>query len=134
MNLLLDTHIALWAILDDELLPQKARDLILNTANEIYYSSVSTWEVLLKHSSDPKNLYITVKQFIERCQYSGFISVNLSDKHISAVETLARSENAPEHKDPFDRLLLSQAKTENLFFVTHDKKFSDYNEDCVIIV
>ena len=61
MNLLLDTQIALWAILDDELLPQKARDLILNTANEIYYSSVSTWEVLLKHFSVPKNLYFTVK-------------------------------------------------------------------------
>lgn len=60
MNLLLDTHIALWAILIDELLPQKAKDLILNTANEIYYSSISTWEVLLKHSSDPKNLYISV--------------------------------------------------------------------------
>ena len=45
-----------------------------------------------------------------------------------------RPENAPEHKDPFDKLLLSQAILEKMSFLTHDKKFSDYNEDCVIIV
>ena len=134
MKLLLDTHIALWAILDDDFLSLKARNMILNPENTIFCSSVSSWEVLLKHTTDPKNLYISARDFIERCKRAGCTSINLTDQHILGVESLMRPENAPEHKDPFDKLLLSQAILEKMSFLTHDKKFSDYNEDCVIIV
>ncbi|MBQ6350676.1 MAG: type II toxin-antitoxin system VapC family toxin [Methanobrevibacter sp.] len=134
MRILLDTHIALWAILNDKLLPIKARDLIIDPDNTIFYSSVSTWEVLLKHADDPKNLYINVRQFIGYCTSSGFIPVNLTNKHIAAVETLTLHENSPKHKDPFDRLLIAQAKCENMLFLTHDSRLKFYDEPCVFTV
>ena len=56
MNILLDTHIALWAISDDERLSEEAKEIILDPDNTIYYSAVSVWEVLLKHNSTSNNL------------------------------------------------------------------------------
>ena len=58
MNLLLDTHIALWALNDDPSLSEKAKELILDPDNTIYYSMVSVWEVLLKHSNFFKNRFL----------------------------------------------------------------------------
>ena len=54
MNILLDTHIALWAISDHPRLSKAAREFITDPDNTIYYSSVSAWEVLLKHDSPKK--------------------------------------------------------------------------------
>ena len=134
MNLLLDTHIAIWALNDDAALSEKARNLILDPDNTIYYSTVSVWEVLLKHSRRPDNIPFDEKDFAEGCRDAGFVPLSLSDKHILAVRTLTRSANAREHNDPFDRLLLSQAKVENLSFLTHDELISGYEERCVISV
>ena len=63
-----------------------------------------------------------------------FVPLCLSDKHILAVRTLSRSDEAKEHHDPFGRLLLGQAKVENLSFLTHDELISDYGEKCIILV
>ena len=134
MNLLLDTHIAIWALNDSPELSVNARKLLLDPDNNIYYSSVSVWEVLLKHIKHPNNIPFNESDFSEGCKDAGFIPLNLSDKHILTVRTLRRTEGAKEHNDPFDRLLLSQAKTENMSFLTHDELISDYNEKCVILV
>lgn len=134
MNILLDTHLAIWFLYDDPRLSDKARSILLNPDNNIYYSVVTSWEILLKHSHDPKNMLIGVQEFIHVCRQSGFLSLNLCNKHISAVESLTPAEGATEHKDPFDKLLLAQAKTENFLFLTHDRKFTYYNEPFVISV
>ena len=134
MNLLLDTHIAIWALNDYAALSEKARNLILDPDNTIYYSTVSVWEVLLKHSRRPDNIPFDEKDFAEGCRDAGFVPLSLSDKHILAVCSLTRPTNAREHNDPFDRLLLSQAKVENLSFLTHDELISGYEERCVISV
>ena len=68
MNLLLDTHIAVWALNDDPALSDKARELILDPDNTIYYSTVSVWEVLLKHSRRPDNIPFNEKDFSEGCK------------------------------------------------------------------
>ena len=65
MNLLLDTHIALWAIIDDPRLPAKARELISDRYNNIYYSSVSVWEILLKSSSPNNNFHLSPSDFVQ---------------------------------------------------------------------
>lgn len=134
MNLLLDTHIAIWALNDDPALSDKARELILDPDNTIYYSTVSVWEVLLKHSRRPDNIPFNEKDFSEGCREAGYIPLGLADKHILAVHTLTRPDSAKEHNDPFDRLLLAQAKVENLSFLTHDELISDYEEKCIISV
>ncbi|MBR1813591.1 MAG: type II toxin-antitoxin system VapC family toxin [Lachnospiraceae bacterium] len=134
MNLLLDTHIAIWALDDAPQLSEKARELILDPNNTIYYSTVSVWEVMLKHARRPDEIPFDEKDFSEGCRSAGFIPLGLADKHILAVSTLSRPDNVKEHNDPFDRLLIAQAKVENLSFLTHDELIPDYNERCVIPV
>ena len=134
MNILLDTHLLVWVLFDDSRLSNKARNMILNPNNTIYYSVISTWEILLKHAHDPHNMISGVDQFLYGCRQSGFKSVNLSDLHVAAVETLAMKTDTVEHKDPFDKLLLAQAKTENFLLLTHDQKLTLYNEALVILV
>lgn len=133
MNLLLDTHLVLWALYGDVILPEKAQRMIINPYNTVYYSVVSTWEVLLKHVRQPQDQHYDVRRFLEGCLQLGFLPLNLCDRHIAAIESLERAADAPEHKDPFDRLLLVQAKTENYLFLTHDSKFGGYEEPCVML-
>ena len=134
MNLLLDTHIALWALNDDPSLSEKAKELILDPDNTIYYSTVSVWEVLLKHARRPNNLELDSARFVEYCHEAGFIPLSLYDKHVLTVESLSRPDNAPPHNDPFDKLLIAQAKSENLSFLTHDSLIPYYEEKCIISV
>ena len=134
MRLLLDTHIAIWALNDDPQLSPKARKLLLDSNNIIYYSTISVWEVLLKHAKNPANLELTASDFSRYCLQAGFYPLTLSDKHILAVETLSRPVHAKKHNDPFDRLLLAQAKVKEFFFLTHDSLIPDYGEECIITV
>ena len=134
MNLLLDTHILIWALNDDPRLPQKAKDLIMNEDNTIFYSPVSIWEVSIKHAIHPDKVRFTGKELAQFCEDAGYISVELHDSHVFALETLMRSNDAPQHNDPFDRMLIAQAKAEHMSFVTHDSLLPYYNEKCIVWV
>ena len=132
MNLLLDTHILIWALNEDERLPQKAKELILDESNVIYYSVVSIWEIAIKHASHPENVAFTGKELAQYCREAGYLPVEMRDKHVCSLETIQRAEGAPVHNDPFDRMLIAQAKAENMSFVTHDFLLSYYEEKCII--
>ena len=134
MNLLLDTHIAIWALNNDPRLSRKARKLLLDAGNTVYYSTVSVWEVLLKHARNPITLELSAANFSNYCKLAGYYPLSISDKHILAVETLQRPTNIQEHNDPFDRLLLAQAKVEHLSFLTHDSLILGYAEKCILPV
>ena len=134
MNLLLDTHILIWALNEDPHLPKEARDLILDVDNDIYYSSVSIWEVAIKHALHPDNIEFTGKELSQYCQQAGFLSVEMRDKHVYALETLKRNPDAPAHNDPFDRILIAQAKAENMTLLTHDSLMAAYDEQCIYTV
>ncbi|MBO7649514.1 MAG: type II toxin-antitoxin system VapC family toxin [Lachnospiraceae bacterium] len=134
MNILLDTHIALWAISDSPKLSDKARAMITDPDNTVYYSSVSTWEVLLKCASFRNNLSLTASDFISYCDESGYIPLPLKNEHVAGAAQLNTEQADKIHNDPFDRMLLSQAKSENFSFLTHDEKLSLYNEKCVVMV
>lgn len=135
MNLLLDTHIALWAISGDPRLSAKALKLISDPDNNIFFSSVSAWEVLLKNSSPRNNLNLSVADFLQYCEDSGYYPLQLSGKHVVEASGLQTEDAETQgHKDPFDRLLLAQAKAENYSFVTHDPKMQLYHEKCIIEV
>ena len=130
MKILLDTHIAIWSLLDSPKLTQKARNLIMDPDHTIYYSVISVWEVLLKHAAHPDSIDLTPELFSESCREAGFVPLALSDKQILTVNTFHPIVDG--HKDPFDRLLLAQAKTENMSFLTNDSKILLYRERCVI--
>lgn len=134
MKILLDTHILLWAISNDRKLPEKARKLIENEENEIYYSIISLWEVELKRLAHPNAMPVSAKELAEYCEQSGFQRVLIREKHIFALAGLKRDKDAPPHKDPFDRMLLCQASVDNMMFVTHDSLLSCYNVPCILAV
>ena len=127
-------HILIWALNDDPRLPEKARELILDPDNAIYYSSISVWEVSIKHAIHPDNVSFTGKDLAGFCQDAGFLPVEMRDRHVFALETLTRAKGAPPHYDPFDRMLIAQAKAENMSFITHDSLLPWYREKCIISV
>ena len=75
MKVLLDTHIALWAVLKTDSLSQAAKDILLSEDNEVFYSVISLWEVSLKHMINPRNMEVSAVEFRHLCQESGFIEI-----------------------------------------------------------
>ena len=134
MRILLDTHIILWAMNGNNELSEIARDLISDPSNDVFYSIASVWEVTIKHIAHPDKMLITGTQFSENCKKMGFAKLPIREEHIMLLDQLRRSENSKPHNDPFDRLLICQAKAEGLRFMTHDSLIPDYNEECVLSV
>lgn len=132
MNILLDTHILLWSLTEDSKLSQKAIDIISNNDNKLYYSIASVWEIEIKNSLG--KMPITGEEFCVYCKESGYDLLEIKEKHIFNLKSLTRMEDAPKHNDPFDRIMISQAKSEGLQFVTHDSLLADYGENCIMIV
>ena len=134
MKVLLDTYIILWALTDNEKLPQKAKMIISRKDNEIYYSTASIWEVTLKHMNHPEHMPISGRQMSDYCQKAKYHMLPVLDEHVYALEGLRRKEDAPRHKDPFDCIMIAQTKAEKMIFVTHDSFLPDYMEECVVFV
>ena len=134
MEVLLDTHIALWALVMPDKLPESAKTLLNNSKNNIYYSIVSMWEVAIKHKKHPDNMELSGALFMHYCEQAGFKKLPLDERHVLALETLDCADDEVNHNDPFDRILLSQAKADGMSFITHDRKFSAYNEPYVFLV
>ena len=134
MKILLDTHMILWAFTDSEQLSEKARRIIEDRNNTIYYSVLSAWEVSIKHMLHPDRFILDASEFCRLCTESGFIEVTLKNEHVRALETLKKKEHSKKHNDPFDRMLISQAKTENMTLLTHDKMARLYDEHCLMYV
>ena len=118
MKILLDTHILIWAIYDNARLSDKAKGIIENTDNEAFYSIISLWEIELKRVTRPSAIPVSAEQAAAYCHKVGYSRLALKKKHIYALSALKLEEGAPPHKDPFDRMLICQAKTENMAFVT----------------
>lgn len=134
MKVLIDTHIAIWAVLNDPKLPSKAKDIILDKENDIFYSTASVWEITIKHMLHPNKLRMNGNLLEKGCEENGYLVLAILNKHVSALETLKRSENAPRHNDPFDRIMVAQAKAEGFMFLTHDSLIPYYDEPFIISV
>ena len=134
MKLLLDTHILIWALASPDRLPSLARRLIETAENEVFYSAACPWEVQIKHASSPERMPMQASELVRWCEQTGFAELPFEARHVLALDTLARDEQAPVHKDPFDRIMLAQAKTDGLFLLTHDQKLEGYDESCVLLV
>lgn len=134
MRILLDTHIALWATADTTKLSDEVIKMLEEGSNEVFYSAASIWEVAIKHNIRPHSMPVSEEEFVTLCEKTGFIQLPIEADHIFLLKTLVRSEKAPKHNDPFDRILLAQAKYEDLKLLTHDSQFLYYEENCVINV
>jgi len=128
MRLLLDTHIALWAIRDHPRLPQKARDLIADPTNAITVSAASIWEISIRHSLGRGNMPLSGADALLYFQRSGYVLLGVSAQHAAAVEQLPA-----HHGDPFDRMLVAQALLEPLRLLTHDKTLARYSDSIILV-
>ncbi len=75
MNILLDTHLLLWVLIDDPKLPVQAKDIILNEENTIFYSMASVWEVAIKHIKKPDQMLLNDEEFVKGCKMAGFRAI-----------------------------------------------------------
>ncbi len=134
MDILLDTHIALWLLNDDSRLTKETVQLIMNPKNTVYYSVVSMWEIAIKHSLHPNEMNKGGLEFMLACELAGYKKLPLDDRHVCALETLEGNDGSENHKDPFDKILLSQAKADCMTLLTHDHKFKCWNEPYYLVV
>ena len=128
MNVLLDTHVALWAITDSPRLPESARALILSPRNQVWVSVVSLWEIAIKHSLGRGDMPVSAQEALDYFKASGFHVLPIEAEHATAVAGL------PDiHQDPFDRLLVAQAQTEPMRLITHDPLVARYSDTVIEI-
>lgn len=134
MDIMLDTHIAIWALQGSSKLPARAEELIQDPMHRLFVSDISLWEVALKHVAHPKGMPLSAETFLRKCERAGLISISVMPKDILAFEALSSSVPDGAHKNPLDRLLIAQAKANRMVLLTHDRQLGVYEEPLVIIV
>ncbi|PCE31426.1 type II toxin-antitoxin system VapC family toxin [Burkholderia ubonensis] len=126
MRLLFDTHIFLWMLADDPKLSVRARRLI-STADEVFISSASIWEVAIKAGKG--KLDVDVEGLVDAIKTSKYQELPVRAAHGAAVRNLPHY-----HRDPFDRLLVAQAWCEPLLLVTADGDLAQYGSSRILTV
>lgn len=123
MRLLLDTHSFLWFIGGDERLSSRAKEVISDLDNTAFLSTASLWEMAIK---------VNIGKLRLPEPFGGLIPEQLATNEIEVLRAelphfTAYADLPLHHRDPFDRLLIAQAKTENLQIVGKDEKFEAYD-------
>ena len=129
MRLLLDTHVLLWALSDSKRLPAETRDLIASADNEILFSAASIWEIAIKAQLARAEFGVDPETIIDAARETGFTELAVSAQHAAGVAKLPL-----HHKDPFDRMLISQALTEPARLLTADRTLGAYSKDLVALI
>ncbi len=123
MNILLDTHCWLWALSEPEKLNPQATALISDSANKIYLSTASIWELGIKAQLGKIDLPESFETFVpSRLQVFQTIPLSITPSHAITAATLPL-----HHKDPFDRMIIAQGQSENLPVLTNDGVFRSYD-------
>ena len=120
MKVLLDTHLILWWLSDSPLLAAEARVLIGDPENTVFVSAVSVWEIWLKESLGKLRL---PPDFEQKLAVASFESLPLTAEHARQAASLPW-----HHRDPFDRMLVAQAKVEKLTLLTADEIVKAYGD------
>ncbi len=128
MRVLLDTQVILWALIDSPRLSSEARGMLLDPANEIYFSSATIWEVAIKHRLAREDMPVSGAEATRLCRLAGYTELTVTSTHAAATELLP-----PHHADPFDRILVAQAKSEPMQLLTHDKTLPKYGDNIIWI-
>lgn len=124
--MLLDTHMLLWAAAGS--LPEKAEKVIADAGNALYFSPVSIWEIVIKNGlgrSDFKVAPDVLRRGLLDNQYN---ELPITSRHALAIDDLPTL-----HKDPFDRMLLAQAKAEGILLMTADGVLREYGDAVLFI-
>ncbi|WP_062518701.1 type II toxin-antitoxin system VapC family toxin [Demequina silvatica] len=123
MRVLLDTHLLLWAARDDARLSREARAWLLDPAHELLVSPVSTWEIAIKASLGRPDFTLDAAVLRRRLLDAGYLELDVTGAHAAEVAQLPLL-----HRDPFDRMLVAQARLEGAVLLTADDAVAAYGE------
>jgi PIN domain nuclease of toxin-antitoxin system len=126
MRLLLDTHILIWA--SARTLPQEATPFIANPDNILLFSPASIWEVVIKNGLGRADFSIDPAALCQGLLERGYVELEITSRHV-----LAAGDLPPLHKDPFDRLLIAQARAEEITLLTADVTVAQYGTGIIHI-
>ena len=121
MKLLLDTHILLWAAQGSEQLSSKAKTLIEDPENQLYFSAASLWEIAIKNKLGRADFKVDLAVLRRNLLDNGFEEIAINSAHAIGVDALPNI-----HKDPFDRMLIAQTAVEGITLMTADSLVAEY--------
>ena len=126
MRYLLDTSVIIWHFEDNKPLPKNISGILENTENTFYVSVVSVWEIVVKLCVKKLNLSFTIDYLYRAIKRENMVLLPIKQKHLNANLDLPML-----HGDPFDRLLIATAISENMKFITSDKENQLYDVEWV---
>lgn len=121
MRLLVDTHLLLWGAENPKRISKAARTMMDDPEAEAWFSAASIWEATIKHALGKRDF-----AFDPRVVRRGLLDHDWQELQVTGEHALAIAQLPPIHKDPFDRLLVAQAKVEGLTLLTSDKVVAKY--------
>lgn len=122
MNVLLDTHAFLWRVTNNPQISEKARHIIEDKGNRIYFSAASAWEITIKAGTGKLSLPEPPGKYIPgRLTRNYFEALPILLSHTLQIGSLP-----PHHRDPFDRILIAQSQIEALPILTVDEQITRY--------
>lgn len=121
MKFLLDTHLLIWAAQGPEYVPAGSRSLLEAPENELHFSVASLWEIAIKQSRRRPDFQLDARVFRRRLIDNNYIELQILSEHAVGTDMLP-----PIHKDPFDRLLITQAAIEGMILLTNDAVLLKY--------
>ncbi len=119
MRLLLDSHAYLWWLADDARLTERARAAIRDSRSIVHVSAATIWELTIKAALG--RLDTGGADLTDEIAANGFVELPITARHAAKAGALPR-----HHDDPFDRMLIAQARSEELVLVTRDDAFGAY--------
>lgn len=122
MRLLLDTHAFLWFVAGDAQLSRRARARIRDARHDKFLSVASIWEIAIKRSLGKLELEVSLDELID----AGAVDNGISLLDVTRAHATGAAELGFHHRDPFDRLLVSQAMSEDMAVVSRDRAFDRY--------
>ena len=132
MKYLIDTHILIWLAISPEKISKTVFTIIENPENDVYVSTVSLWEIAIKLSIKKLDLQgLEIPDLIKICQEQNIKIVQLPISAVTKYRILPVKEN---HKDPFDRALISICIADDYIFLSHDTKLEQYEKDGLIFI
>ncbi len=121
MKYLLDTRVLLWASIWPDRLPAAARAILVDPDSQLLFSSIGIWEVAIKAERGRTDFDVDARLLRQGLLDNGYIELPITSEHAAAVADLPAL-----HKDPFDRMLVAQAKAEGVLLLTSDRQVADY--------
>jgi PIN domain nuclease of toxin-antitoxin system len=121
MRVLLDTHVLVWYLEGNSNLSRPKRELIVKAETEVFVSIASLWEIAIKTSIGKLKLSRSLTDILEQLSTQSIELLHIAPGHVLQVASLAF-----HHRDPFDRMIIAQAKVEFLSIVTNDSDFAAY--------